>query len=144
MCIFSSSQCNGFIVIILAQCVLLTYLSSSCRVAHKVRTRPRQTPLSWALLAAVPMSTQQPSLLLPLFDTTLFSVCQFFCFLRASRLALFLLAGRCSSYRHDQGMSTFSFIWMRQMCCCCCCCCWQVVVHPIDMTKLCPPSLLSG
>ena len=57
------------------------YLSSSCRVAHQASTRSRQTPLSCALLAAVPhvspaafsslclglslllcpMSTQQPS-----------------------------------------------------------------------------------
>ena len=34
--------------------LLTTYLSSSCRVAHKARTSSRQTPLSWALLAAVP------------------------------------------------------------------------------------------
>ena len=46
-------------------------------------------------------STQQPSVLLPLFVATLFLACLFFCFL----LALF---------------------------------CWQVVAHPVDMTKPCP------
>ena len=64
------------------------------------------------------MSTQQPSVLLPLFVATLFSACLFFCFLLASRLALFLLAGRCSSCKYDQAMSTFSFFRMRQMCRC--------------------------
>ena len=35
------------------KCYLLAYLSSSCRVAHKARTRSRQTPPSLALLSAV-------------------------------------------------------------------------------------------
>ena len=86
-----------------------------------------QFPLTWALLAAVshvnpaafsslclglslllcPMLTQQPSVLLLLFVATLFSAWLFFCFLLASRITLFLLAGRCSCCRYYQAMSTF-------------------------------------
>ena len=60
-------------------------------------------------LLLCPMLTQQASVLLPLFVAKLFSACLFFCFLLASKLALFLLAGRCSSCKHDQAMSIFSF-----------------------------------
>ena len=60
-------------------------------------------------LLLCPMLTQHPSVLLPLFVATLFLACLFFCFLLVSRLVLFMLAGRCSSCRYDQAVSTFSF-----------------------------------
>ena len=61
-------------------------------------------PLFFGLsLLLCPMSTQQSSIVR---CHVVFGL--FFCFLLASRLALFLLADRCSSSRHDQAMFTFS------------------------------------
>ena len=93
-----SNKLQSFLRVYRGQIYYFTYLSSSCRVAHKARTRSRQTPLSWAPLAAVshvnpaafsslcigfslllcPMLTQHPSVLLPLFVARLFSACLFF------------------------------------------------------------------
>ena len=93
---------------------VLTYLLHSVWHIRLAQDLARPLCLVFSLLLCH-MSTQQPSVLLPLFIAMLFLACLFFCFLLASRLALFLLAGR-SSCRHDQAMPTF--FRMRQMCCC--------------------------
>ena len=96
---------------------LLTYLLilfMPC--AHTAHTRSRQTPLCWALLAVPHVNPAAFSFFLDCSSPCCFRPASF-CFLLASRLALFSLAGHCSSCRHDQSMSTFSFFRMRQMCC---------------------------
>ena len=81
---------------------LLTYPLHA--VWHIRLTQDLTRPLCLGLsLLLCHMLTQQPSVL-PLFVATLFSACLFFCFLLASRFALFLLADRCSSCRHYQAI----------------------------------------
>ena len=93
-----------------ANCNITYLLTYPLHVVWHIRlAQDLARPLCLGLsLLLCPMLTQQSSVLLPLFVAKLFSACLFFCFLLASRLALFLLAGLCSTCRHDQAMFTFS------------------------------------
>ena len=62
--------------------------------AHKARTRSRQTPLSWALLAAVPHVNPAAFSSSSIVRRHVVSACLFLCFLLAPRLALFFFCGR--------------------------------------------------